>query len=289
MPPITPSMAPYRMPGSFPDCPLPATSEEDLHTASHILDSEQETKFVSRESTKTEAKSQRETLEQLSSLVYVLVCYQLIKYCHLACMVPVVLHLAVQNILRPNFVKFGVGLVDRVLEEPETRDLHVNRDTVIILMRNKVAQAVFWKLIMTMVYHVIFVVYWMIPLIQDGHANDLEHGSWWFISFIGEAISINVDKNGSKWSMAMQLGLPYLMFTDILIFMVQLVLYQGLYVQSTFVPLALRGELEGPSLVKVAVEGSLLSLEKQEIIMEDGLPLALRINVYETFTRDKFL
>ncbi|KAG7195569.1 uncharacterized protein KQ657_003336 [Scheffersomyces spartinae] len=277
------------MPGSFPECPLPATSEQELHTASHALDLEQETNFVIGESTKSNARSQTEIIQQLGSLSYILVYYQLIKYCHLACMTPVMLHLAVQNILRPNFIKYGVDVVERVLQDPSSQELtgpNFNRQVLFNMVRKRIIQAIYWKLIFTILYHVIFVVYWMIPLILDGHATDLEHGSWWFISFIGEAISMNVDKNGSNWNMALQLGLPYLILTDVLIFMIQLVSYQCLYVQSTLVPLALRVGVEGPSLVKMSTDNSLLPRDNQ-VILEDRLPLTLTVNLYEAFEKDK--
>ncbi|KAK6457552.1 uncharacterized protein RJT20DRAFT_24506 [Scheffersomyces xylosifermentans] len=296
----------HSIPGAFP----PPNSPPQLQTGSasnsnttgfvnpvtsSLIDKANLHSFEGKHVLIQKAKHQQDIVTQLEALVYILVGYQFIKYCHSACLVPVVFHIAYQKMLScdpitsNNTTEYRMGiagllLVTRGEENPTIRD----RATRIVLTKS--CLMLYWKTIITSLYHILFITTWMMYIVNDGSAYKLEHGTWWFISFIGEEAPLDIDASTNYWVKLAKLGLPGLLITDMIILFIQLVLYQCVYKQSTLLPH--RGMLVDKEvyLLRTVSETATTNARLDDSIdPHETIPLVLKVKLFESFSWEAFI
>lgn len=218
------------IPGTFPsEYPNPVSIDQNLD--SQILDQFQKSEFIVSKS-----RNQRLLLTHLASTVYLLTGYVFIKWCHSACILPLILNVLVQ---------FALSVP--ALTDPSTPDntfldacnhyLTENESLRnVTFARNKIVSSmngtVFISFFLSVLYHVLFVA-WLHELATEDRLADLINGSWWFVSFIGESIPESFSLSSPFAIRMWQLGLYQLLFFDTIILIIQLVIFQAIWRQST--------------------------------------------------------
>lgn len=295
------------MPGAFP---IPIT-ESSAHvsstspppqvntaSAAEVLEYNSINKFDKRQQIVTKTRGQHHLLVQLNALVYILIGYELIKYCHSACLFPFLLHFLLQKMLTPDpITKYpsSSGLV--TMMEMGTRQINERNESIENIVRAKqevtdkilrrTCQVIYWKFIITSLYHLLFLVSWELLIADQGKLADLENGTWWFISFIGESVPQNFDPKESMWYHLFQLGLPGLLFSDGVITFIQLIQFQCMYKQSKVAPV----NYKGPEIGYIRAPND-VSLPSESVPIyedENAVPLVLNVNLYEVFNKEAFL
>lgn len=291
------------MPGAFPGSwTHPLQQQEDIPTttaaASFQLDANYLRKFQTRKGVSQKTRHQQLLIAQLEALVYILVGYQFIKYCHSACIIPVIFHMAVQKVLSCDSITSastnysGVHIIREVIAR-HIRDSQNNADgsqtesSVAAIVLARCCLLVYYKFLVTCLYHILFVCFWALLVAETGRLRQLEHGTWWVISFIGESVPPGYDSGWNFWYKVSVLGLPGLLFSDLVILAVQLVLFQAVYKQSTVSPLGVRLGEQEVDIVRGPTDTGLDSSALFET--ETGVPLILRIKLYETFAKEAFI
>lgn len=196
---------------------------------------------------KTRYVSVHDLIAQLNSIVYLMVGYQVIKICHLACVLPVVLHCAYNTMvlpsmadgsaskvvmlrrwLSPNEQALGAGSGAVTAALTPNAQVLAGEASLFQLMR----ALLLWKTIVSIVAHALFVMMWEVILARANKLELVRNGAWWFISFIGEPTP-NIDfSHLTTIEIAVHLGFLQLLASDIAILCVQLVLLQLIYGQS---------------------------------------------------------
>lgn len=291
------------IPGSFPNA-LSVVSGTELRTntkavATTIIDEENNSKFRNKQFIVQKTRHQQNLISQLDTLVYLLLGYQFIKYCHSACILPVLLHIIVQKILSCSSItgdpsSGGIHVINEAVTDFINRRRQNNADTPNDPSRDdltnnifiKVCSFIYWKAIITCVYHVLFVCTWMVLIVNDDKLKMLENGSWWFISFIGESTPEDITKETNYWYKLFQLGLPGLLVSDLIILFIQLVLFQCIYKQSTVSPIGRRLNEDEINLIRQA--GDFSSSPDRAKIFGGTVPWVLLIKLYELFERKSF-
>lgn len=150
----------------------------------------------------------------------------------------------------------------------------------------RTCQAIYWKFIITTIYHVLFLVSWELLIARQGQLHQLENGTWWFVLFIGESVPASIDPNRSVFYHLFQLGLPGLLFSDGVITFIQLIQFQCIYRQSKVSPVKFRGQE-----INYIRPPNDISLTSDTAVYEDdnGVPLVLNVNLYELFRKEAFL
>lgn len=292
------------IPGSFPTAPQErsgSTSQVLTNaSATTIVEQENESKFRNKQFIVQKTRHQHHLISQLDTLVYLLVGYQFIKYCHSACILPVLLHIIVQNILScgsisSNDSNNGGGI--RIINDAVTDFINrrratggsssePSRDDLIRTIYARACSIIYWKAVLTCMYHVLFVCTWVMPIANNNDLYLLENGTWWFISFIGETSPQNFSEEANYWYKLFQLGLPGLIVSDLIILFIQLVLFQCIYKQSTLSPLG--RTLNEDELNLIRQTGDFSSLPDRTEIFRDTIPWVLLIKIYELFERKSF-
>ena len=291
------------IPGSFPSALSVASGTESRTNAkavaTTIIDEENNFKFRSKQFIVQKTRHQQNLISQLDTLVYLLIGYQFIKYCHSACILPVLLHIIMQKILccssitgDPNSSNIHVineavnDYINRRRQDNANTPNDPSRDDLINHIFTKACSLVYWKAIITFVYHVLFVCTWMVLIVDDGKLKMLENGSWWFISFIGESTPEDVTKETNYWYKLLQLGLPGLLVSDLIILFIQLVLFQCIFKQSTVSPIGRTLDEDEINLIRQA--GDFSSIPDRAKIFGGTVPWVLLIKLYELFEKKSF-
>lgn len=232
--------------------------------------------------------------------MYLLIGYQFIKYCHSACIVPVLFHIAVQKVLSCDSITSsgsnyaGVHVLREVINR-QIRDAQragtalggPSETSVAAVVLARCCLLLYYKFLVACLYHTLFVCFWILLVAETGRIRQLEHGTWWTISFLGEGVPENYDADWNFWYKVSVLGLPGLLFSDLVILGIQLVLFQAVYKQSTISPLGVRLGEQEVDIVRVASDTVLDNSALFET--EAGVPLVLRVKLYETFRREAFI
>lgn len=196
-------------------------------------------------------RGQRDIILQLDRLVYLLVGFQLLKYCHMACILPAVAHVLVQMLLgygslvneNDNISSVQIineTITDLVRNRRNTEDTEndnhepPSREEIIDLIYTRICSAIYWKSILSCIYHVIFMCLWVLPLTYTNRVYLLLYNTWWLVSFIGETIPEDINAYTTYWQRLLKLGMPGLLLSDIFITLIQVTLFQCIYNQSTF-------------------------------------------------------
>lgn len=300
-------MSHFRLPGAYPEESLDSTSTNPITTgsssqlhnhpgntpASAVLDHKNLVSFEVRHFLLQKAKHQQHLIIQLESIIYILIAYQFIKFCHLACLLPVLLHFTCNMLLgidaftsdTPNL---RAGLPGLLLQlDRQQQQLPAIQEQVTQMVLAKLQLTLFWKTITVLLYHTLFIAFWVLPLVESGQNQALEHGTWWFVTFIGEELPQNLVAKDSFWSKLALLGLPGLLITDLVILFLQLVLYQVVYVQS--------GILQGTALneseeyrVRTTTDIQSTTMDTSEAPNQIN-PLVLKVRLYECFKLETYI
>lgn len=309
----------FSMPGGFPSSP-PRPTESSSHyppphesniegqdpqffetSAQKAIDHEQSLSFEKKHYLIQKSKHQYHALNQLDTLVIVIAGYQLIKYCHSASVFPIVLHLIVQKLLCPSFVNNSerLGLasaIDHMTRDHRNEEVIVNgvtrptKDQIISQLLRGTCKIIYWKFIITTVFHTFFVAGWMVLVADSGNLKKIENGTWWFVSFISESVPQNYNPESNIWYKLCVLGLPALIVSDLVILFIQLTMFQSLYRQSTIFFKDRRLNEEEVDIVRSQDECLKLSNTDFNIFEDqNGIPLVLRVKLYESLSNDAFL
>ncbi|KAK6465549.1 hypothetical protein DFJ63DRAFT_24732 [Scheffersomyces coipomensis] len=284
------------MPGSYPIQATSTNSSSRSYVnpiASNILDQELATSFEGKHTINLKNKHQQHIVIQLETLVYILVGYQFIKYCHSACIMPIILHISVQRILgceviTSNTASGRLSGIPGILILRNDDDIEPTlREQIKQLVLTKACFTIYWKTIFTIFYHTIFITSWVMSINNHGHLKSLEHGTWWVISFIGEETPTDILPSTNYWLKLYKLGLPGLIITDLLILFIQLILYQCIYKQSTYLNNDRSVNEQEVYLLRTIGESS--SKIDESIDTLQAVPLVLKVKLYECFSSEAYL
>lgn len=294
------------MPGAFP---RETSQEPDINDGGNeisldpsvfsntfeLVEQENKQEFENRQKVYMKTHRQLSLIEQLDTLVYILVGYQLIKYCHSACLLPVIGHVLVQKLL----------CCERFRHPPPSRDIRdflsfineldrsglesgANVQDQINGVANKVCSAIYWKSVVSILYHIGFVSFWLIPLADKGNLSVLANGTWWFISFIGEPISVkDISADTGYFHKLADLGLFGLIVSDLCILFIQLTLYQAIYRQSNVSPIGRKLTEREVEMLRSNLGSTGNGSELSDSTFEP--PVALVIRLFETFNSSTFI
>lgn len=274
------------MPGAFPTEDSSAKTpfdEGSRKEAMKVVDEENHQGFSDNQNRGLTTQKQLHLINQLDTLVYFLVGYQMIKYCHSASIVPVVFHMLIQKILSSESIINGTTTTEFIgyfnESERHLREHDQDSEGFITSFMRRLCSAVYWKGCITMVYHICLIWFWMLPIARHNDVKVLNHGTWWFVSFIGESTPTERFNDMNWVHQVWDLGLPGLIFTDMIILFVQLVLYQAIYKQSTMSPYGRKHR--GNEVEVLRANGELGHGDK-----EYEPPLVFRVRLYEVLRLD---
>lgn len=278
------------MPGSFPmegrSIPPPTKISDDTI---EIMNDEYLENFQKKQKISRKTVRQSNLINQLDSLIYILIGYQLIKYCHSASLLPLAIYMVSQKMLccdsftstevHSDFMTF----VNQ--SERQSQENNIDPIPMIKQMFRKVQRGIYWKSIMVMIYHIGFVCFWLIPLANKGKLNLVVNGTWWFVSFIGETVpyydSIESFKDKSYLTKMIDLGLIGLLLSDAIILLIQLIIFQSIFVQSTLSPLGRKLNGKEIELLRLPNDISTSASADELLDSPDESPFALHVRLYE--------
>ncbi|ODV77607.1 uncharacterized protein CANTADRAFT_56019 [Suhomyces tanzawaensis NRRL Y-17324] len=275
------------MPGAFPTLASPESARSTTinESTTSILNKQQLDLFSKNHQINQKTKHQHHLLSQFETTAYILVGYQFIKYCHSACLFPVVAHVALQHALNHDLVNLTNGM-DQLNVFFWNRELSTQeRAQTMAVLRSTLWLVICWKAVLTILWHTLFVCQWLVPLVDSGALHELEHDSW-FVSFIGEQVP-HIDKNDSIWLKMAQLGLIQLVMSDIIILFIQLVCFQCIFLQSTAMLLGDRslGEEEAYIIRPVSDQGR----HRTGDMFDTEVPCILKVKLYESFKQEELV
>lgn len=269
--------------------PHPDGSSNISHSSS-LLEQEDMTRFSSKQRLNRKTSHQHNLITQLQVMVYLLVCYQFIKYCHSAALVPVLLHIGTQFLISCNLITnnqgsqtFGLASLVLSAASDDTLEPEV-REQILKVTATKLCLSIYLKTLFILMYHMLFVCAWEVSIVDDGNLQQLTHGAWWFVSFIGEEVA-DLSPQALFWTKITRLGLFELLMSDMVILFLQLVLYQCVYRQSTLMGRSV-GE-EEVYVVRTSSDG--VGQYDDSIDMVHEIPVVLKIRLYEVFSGKSFL
>ncbi|QRG38624.1 hypothetical protein FDK38_003039 [Candidozyma auris] len=282
------------MPGSFSTGTEASTvsSSQAVVNKWNTLSVEEDklTAFNKSEYLVTKAKGQRHMLTQLQGCVYILMGYQLVKFCHMACLLPFLLDLmALSMISVKAIVEPGNWSLLETINEATTRREQESGENQANMRSNAtkmICLSLYGKFLLVVLYHALFAL-WIKSIADQGALKDLINGSWWLVSFIGESVEQNYDISASLWLKLWQLGLYQLIITDLVITLIQLVLFQSVHKQSSKslegLPLNI-DESETVRPANVRVSGDTLHQ-----LPEDSIPNILNVRLHDCLSRQSYL
>lgn len=279
---------PIALPGSFLTTPPISSGSITKNATPTIIDKENTLRFQNKQFIIQKTRHQQHIISQLDTLVYFLIGYQFIKYCHSACILPVLCHLIIQKALSCSAITgdssgTGIRVISDITEEVTSRR---SREELITTICAKTCALVYWKAIFTCLYHVLFVSAWMMLIVDENEIGLLRHGTWWFISFIGESTPDDINNTTNYWYRLFQLGLPGLLASDLIILFIQLVLFQCIFKQSTVSPIGRRLNEDEVNLIRQT--GDYSSIPDNISVLEETVPWVLQVKLYELFKWESF-
>lgn len=287
------------MPGAFPIELLSASrstaSDPSLNRWNTLhIEEDKLTSFKKSEYLVSKGRSQRHMLSHLEKTVMVLTGYQLVKYCHLACVWPFILDVMMQRGISVKAITDPgnwsiLEIMEQGAKKREEESGENGASNSSITFRSRVTKTVclfiYCKFLLNVFYHVLF-FFWLKLVADSNHLEDVVNGSWWLVSFLGESVP-DYNPSSSIWLRLWQLGLVQLIFTDFLILLLQLTLFQCVFKQSTKslegLPLGI-SELETVRPFNVRVSGE--SLRK---LPDQRTPNILNIRLHDCFNPLSYL
>lgn len=273
------------MPGAFPQV---GPSRQRSSSGRSPLSAEQtliEPDFISQKDLCAKVSSQKSLIASLSSTTYFLIGYQFVRYTHTACLPPSLLHLFIQTMLQP-WRATTLSELDLFADHLDVQEqyfalqlLPFDRQAAARMLLKRTCLLIYWKFFSVVAYHILFFTLWVRPVALNGQLKNLEHGSWYGLSFIGETISIDILKTRSFFVQLWKLELGQVLLLDLVILLLQLTLYQCIFVQSTLSPRGLRLN-EPEAFILRGTPGV-----PNEKLTEPDL---IQVRLYETLSKDAF-
>lgn len=276
------------IPGSFPQQELQEPPGPVSESASKAVEQEELEVFAKRHDGHNKTRYQITIIKQLQSLIYILIAFQFLKYCHSACIVPVIIHASSQLLLSCGSLTFArsraeltwlPAMINAINQTPGLQDWEKEKRQSTIFRR--VCWYMYAKTFFVGFYHGL-VVTWLVLIANDNNLAAIEHGSWWFVSFIGESTP-SVLAVMPWYKKMVVLGLPQLLITDVLIMILQLVLFQCVFRQSTLTYLGRR--LNDETLI---IRTSMVD-PVSPIPHINQAPMVLRVRLYESLRKEAVL
>lgn len=246
--------------------------------------------FENKHKSITNILLQSHLVSQLDTLVYILIGYQTVKYCHSASLLPAIGHILIQQLLSCSAITSRqsggfIQLVAQYYRERENdrhnNDLEINNSTGAVIPNDIaiICSAIYCKTILVILYHCLFMSFWLIPIVDAGGLKMISNGTWWFVSFIGEYRPIDRWSDLSHIQKVTKLGLWELIGSDLVILFIQLVLFQSIYRQSTIL-----SNQDGENRDETEI------LRRQgEAVESRGGDVVLRVRLYEAFRSNSFI
>lgn len=283
------------MPGAFPIELLSLAQSSAIESPSNKWNSlstedDKLASFNRSEFLVNKAKGQRHLLRQLEGCVYILVGYELVKYCHLACLLPFILDLMTQSMISVRAIvePDNWSLLETINEVKNRKEQESGESqaTQRSNMTKFICLSIYGKFLLIITYHALF-IFWLKLIADSGHLDEMVNGSWWLVSFIGETVVADYDTSSSIWLQLWQLGLYQLILIDFLILLLQLTLYQSIHKQSSKslegLPLNI-DELETVRPYNARVSGDTLRQLPQK-----ATPEVLNIRLHDCFNSQSYL
>lgn len=290
---------PHVLPGSFPSedqhqLTQPNFTQNSFFSAQisleYTVDDSLQALFASRELATAKTAAQKHLIGQLDTFTYFVIGYQFLRYTHGSCMPPTIAHLLVQFLLYARqFTAVGPGTGRPIFAEHLTSQerhfqaagLSFDRHRIIGFIVSKTRNVILWKFVACVVYHVFLVVFYFQPVADQGRLHLLENGLWYFISFVGEMLPQDYSANDPWWIRLWKLGFCGLLFMDMVILILQLILYQSIFLQSTISPKGLRLDEPEQYILRAVGMGN-----GAEVNLKRGVPDIFHVKLYESLGDD---
>lgn len=274
------------MPGAFihdesNDVSPPISPDLQDGKAGELVDQELLQGFNKKQDLMKKTIRQSHLINQLDRLVYILVTYQFVKYCHLASLFPVLGHIIVQKLLScEEFTGKESGFFNLLVILRKFND-EANGDADVIRSLNRMVShfcsVIYLKSLIMIVSHILFITLWLLPLADQGQLKNISNGSWWFVSFVGEYRDIGNWGLLSYISKLVHLGLVGLVVSDLLILFIQLTLFQAIFKQCPSSP---SGEELSDETMNLRTKGDVsANYNNDEVI-----PITLKVKLYDTMS-----
>ncbi|CAI5757659.1 unnamed protein product [Candida verbasci] len=275
----------YTVPGSYPINNDIFNDNIIQSTASGLIEQEEMSKFENHQFVNMKTKDQYEIVSQIDSLIYILLFYQFIKYCHSASLIPLILQVLAQTLLNSKILtnRESASILSFLLTERDSS----TRQAIINNFLHRYCYLVYIKTVFVILYHILFVCVWEVSLTNTDKLQFLPNGSWWFVSFIGEQVP-NITGDMSFGTKVIKLGLFQLLFTDLLILFLQLVSYQCIFKQSNVLHIERRLNEEEVYIIRTNLNGN-ITVPDSEVTPKDKIPTVLKIRLFETLTSESYL
>lgn len=277
------------IPGSFPQNDVPEPPGVITESASKVMEQEELQVFSFRQLGNAKSRHQVHIIKQMEALVYILVGFQFIKYCHSACIIPIILHVSAQLVLSCGSVTMSRSRADqtwittiiRTLNQAD-EFLQEEKERRQDIIFRRVCFFLYAKTFVAWIYHCLVII-WLIPITNDDDLSMIEHGTWWFVSFIGESTP-SIPARAPWFKKIVPLGLPQLLLSDILIMIVQLILFQCIFRQSTVTYLGQRRSNDELTIIRTTATDPSGPIQ----IIKDA-PVVLKVKLYETISKEAII
>lgn len=283
----------FNLPGSFYIESNNTIPSGGSSTAVSNNENQQKIQFETSQLIHTKTKDQYDLLGNLEFLSYMIIFYQFIKYCHLACLIPLLLHLSLQMILNTKLITHNeeypqiIALLMGNNDSDDDENNQESRDRAYHTFIHNYCYFLYIKTIFVLIYHVLFVCAWMVSIVNSNQLEKLQHGTWWLISFIGEDIP-DINSSTPYFTKLCKLGLFQLLFTDLLILFIQLSLYQGIYKQSDAFHIERRLDEKEVYIIRKDARSQVVVDDGSIKVDDEGIPTVLKIRLYECFESNAY-
>lgn len=301
-----------QMPGSFPSRVETLGKMQAYVMASELVDESNRKEFVTVHFSSKVFAFQQHIISQVDSLAYLIIGYQLVKYCHLACLLPALCHIGIQRLLNCNIITHSSSETARAINEviegiarrrnesrselgasnnrnnsntDNFRDISRSKREILDAFMKDACWVIYFKSIFTFFYHFLFLYMWMIPIADKGELKSIENGTWWFVSFLGESTNISWEPSASIWLKFYRVGIIGLLLSDILILFMQLVLFQCIYRQSNIFPPTSEESSDLEYVIKVPGSSFNRTLSREKI---HSSPYVLLVKLFELLNYESF-
>jgi len=284
-----------QMPGSFPGTPLSnpryntvAQSQTPVARAElppPIL-------FEQKEQVGTKTAAQRHLIGQLNSLTYFVIGYQFVKYCYSSCLPPLFFHSLIQQLLHVEEItgnnrssrtifSEAIALQER---QAELTGIPFDRRGWARLLESRLTQFIYWKFLVVAVWHTLFVVIFLQGEAAGGRLANLSFGLWYSLSFMGESYPSSYLVLDPWWLRLWKLGLVELLVCDVVILVLQLCVFQSIYLQLTISPRGLALGEDEVNIVRAQQGGS----GEVKVDLEGRMDV-LHIKLFQLFDREAYM
>lgn len=283
------------MPGAFPGLQTLSTHRNhplENSSAHAPADLPPPLIFEQKELVAAKTAAQRHLVGQLNSLTYFLIGYQFVKYCYSSSLPPLFLHAIIQQLLHVEEITAN-NRSSRTLfsDAMSAQERHAeltgstfDRAAWARLLESRLTHFIYWKFLAVAVMHMLFVILFLQGEAAAGRLPQLSFGLWYCLTFMGENGPSNYLVADPWWMRMWKLGLVELLACDLAILVLQLCVFQSIYVQLTISPRGLALGEEEVNIVRV--QGGV----RGEVAVDvEGHMDILHIKLFELFEREAYM